>query len=78
MIDLHNARAETISVAEMKSAQDCAPTLKLSKLTEADDTKHAKSKLKNDTSRRSSASNDKSLDADEDDDKETQYRLDPK
>ena len=78
MIDLDNTREEAVNIAELKSAQDCAPTLKLSKLTEADDTKDAKSKLKNDTSRRSSSNNDKSLDADEDDDKETQYRLDPK
>ena len=77
MIDLHNARAETISVAEMKSAQDCAPSLKLSKLTD-DDCTSAKSRTKIDSSRRSSTNSDKSLDAEDDDDKETQYRLDPK
>ena len=77
MIDLDNTREEAVNIAELKSAQDCAPSLKLSKLTD-DDCTSAKSRTKIDSSRRSSTNSDKSLDAEDDDDKETQYRLDPK
>ena len=78
LIDLSNTREEDVNIAKLKSAQDCAPAPKLLKQIEADDTKHAKAKLRNDTSRRSSSNSEKTVDADEDDDKETQYRLDPK
>ena len=77
MIDLDNTREEAVNIAELKSAHDCAPSLKLSKLTD-DDCTSAKSRAKIDSSRRSSTNSDKSLDAEDDDDKETQYRLDPK
>ena len=77
MIDLDNTREEAVNIAELKSAQDCAPSLKLSKLTD-DDCTSAKSRTKIDSSRRSSTNSDKSVDTEDDDDKETQYRLDPK
>ncbi|KAI9126077.1 hypothetical protein K1719_003495 [Acacia pycnantha] len=75
LIDLRNTHEEAISVAELKSNQD----LDLSTLkTELDDIE-SNSKLlnKNDESRRSNTFSDISLDQD-DDDKETKYRLDPK
>jgi hypothetical protein len=78
LIDLHNTREETISVAELKSAQDNASEPKLFKKVGADDTKQAKAKLRTDSSRRSNSSSEKSADADEDENNETQYRLDPK
>ncbi|KAH7283712.1 hypothetical protein KP509_34G020400 [Ceratopteris richardii] len=77
LIDLRNTREEAINIAELKNAQDSAPAHKLTKLTD-DDTKSAKSRIKLDGSRRSSSNSEKSLDAEEDDDKETRYRLDPK
>ncbi|XP_028780469.1 inositol hexakisphosphate and diphosphoinositol-pentakisphosphate kinase VIP1 isoform X2 [Neltuma alba] len=76
LIDLRNTREEAISVAELKSNQDhVSSALK----TEQDDTE-SNSKLlnKNDEPRRSATFSDISLDQDDDDDKETKYRLDPK
>lgn len=76
LIDLRNTREEAISVAELKSNQDHDSS---SIKTEKEDTE-AKSKLlnKNDDIRKSNALNDISKDQDDDDDKETKYRLDPK
>jgi inositol hexakisphosphate/diphosphoinositol-pentakisphosphate kinase len=77
LIDLDNTREEAVNIAELKSARDCTPAPKLSKLTD-DDCTSAKTRTKNDNSRRSSTNSEKSVDAEEDEDKETQYRLDPK
>ncbi|KAJ1443700.1 Histidine phosphatase superfamily, clade-2 [Sesbania bispinosa] len=76
LIDLRNTREEAISVAELKSNQDHDSS---STKTEKEDTE-AKSKLvnKNDEIRKSNTLNDISMDQDDDDDKETKYRLDPK
>ncbi|KAF7802928.1 inositol hexakisphosphate and diphosphoinositol-pentakisphosphate kinase 2-like isoform X1 [Senna tora] len=76
LIDLRNTREEAISVAELKSNQD---HLSSTTKTEKDDTE-SKSKLpnKNDDLRRSSNFSNISMDQDDDDDKETKYRLDPK
>ncbi|CAJ1827941.1 unnamed protein product [Sphenostylis stenocarpa] len=76
LIDLRNTREEAISVAELRSNQDHDSS---SAKTEKEDTE-AKSKLpnKNDEIRKSITSNDISMDQDDDDDKETKYRLDPK
>ncbi|KAG4922627.1 hypothetical protein JHK86_051440 [Glycine max] len=76
LIDLRNTREEAISVAELKSNQDHDS---FSVKTEKEDTE-AKSKLlnKNDEIRKSSTLNDISMDQEDDDDKETKYRLDPK
>lgn len=76
MIDLRNTQEEAISVAELKSNQDHdSSSLK----TEKEDT-DIKPKLlnKNDDIRKSNTLNDISMDQDDDDDKETKYRLDPK
>ncbi|XVE68076.1 hypothetical protein DITRI_Ditri09bG0040200 [Diplodiscus trichospermus] len=75
LIDLRNTREEALDVAELKTSQDkCSKSTK----TEKDD-KDFPSKLSNktDDTRRSSTS-EMSIDQDDDDDKETQYRLDPK
>ncbi|XP_057447571.1 inositol hexakisphosphate and diphosphoinositol-pentakisphosphate kinase VIP2-like isoform X4 [Lotus japonicus] len=75
LIDLRNTREEAITVAELKNNQD---NNSLSVKIEKEDAE-AKSKMfyKNDETRKSSMS-DKSMDQDDDDDKETKYRLDPK
>lgn len=76
MIDLRNTREEALSVAELKSNQEHdSSSLK----TEKEDT-DIKPKLlnKNDEIRKSNTLNDISMDQDDDDDKETKYRLDPK
>lgn len=76
LIDLRNTREEAISVAELKGNQDQASsTLQ----TEQDDIEsNSKCLNNNDEPRRSNTFSDISLDQDEDDDKETKYRLDPK
>lgn len=76
LIDLRNTREEAISVAELKSNQDHYSS---STKTEKEDTE-AKSKYlhKNGEMRKSNAMNDISMGQDDDDDKETKYRLDPK
>ncbi|RZB51921.1 Inositol hexakisphosphate and diphosphoinositol-pentakisphosphate kinase VIP2 [Glycine soja] len=75
-INPKNTHEEAISVAELKSNQDHDSFFVK---TEKEDTE-AKSKLlnKNDEIRKSSTLNDISMDEDDDDDKETKYRLDPK
>ncbi|KAK1302474.1 hypothetical protein QJS10_CPB12g00824 [Acorus calamus] len=62
LIDLRNTREEAISVAEPKEDVDY----------------QSKSLAKHDDARRSSSTSEKSLDQDDDEDKETKYRLDPK
>ncbi|KAK7295321.1 hypothetical protein RJT34_18227 [Clitoria ternatea] len=76
LIDLRNTQEEAISVAELKSNQDHDPS---STKTEKEDTE-SKPKLlnKNDEIRKSNTLSDISKDQDDDDDKETKYRLDPK
>ena len=75
LIDLRNTREEAISVAELKSNQDHDSS---STKTENEDSE-AKSKLLNKNGEmRKSSLNDVSMDQDDDDDKETKYRLDPK
>lgn len=94
MIDLRNTREEAISVAaEPKSDQDehskPTNTEKEDKENHAklhvksDDRKSSMSDIpklytKNEDVRRSSTTSEISIDQDDDDDKETQYRLDPK
>ncbi|XP_022635701.1 inositol hexakisphosphate and diphosphoinositol-pentakisphosphate kinase VIP2 isoform X3 [Vigna radiata var. radiata] len=76
LIDLRNTREEAISVAELKSNQDHDSS---SVKTEKEDTE-AKSKHpnKNEEIRKSITLSDISMDQEDDDDKETKYRLDPK
>ncbi|XP_073294018.1 inositol hexakisphosphate and diphosphoinositol-pentakisphosphate kinase VIP2-like isoform X1 [Primulina huaijiensis] len=76
LIDLRNTREEAVNVAELKNNQDNDPTFPI---TGKDDTDHhSKCNGKFEGARRASFTSDMSLDQDEDDDKETKYRLDPK
>lgn len=75
MIDLRNTREEAISVAELKSNQEHDSLFTKTEKENSD----AKPKLnKNDEVRKSITLSDISMDQDDDDDKETKYRLDPK
>ncbi|XP_073158704.1 inositol hexakisphosphate and diphosphoinositol-pentakisphosphate kinase VIP2-like isoform X1 [Henckelia pumila] len=76
LIDLRNTREEAIGVTELKSNQDLnSETPRAAK----EDTDH-NFKLHGtmESTRRSSFNSDRSMDQDDDDDKETKYRLDPK
>ncbi|KAI7731148.1 hypothetical protein M8C21_006556, partial [Ambrosia artemisiifolia] len=72
LIDLRNTREEAINVAELKNSQSSTSTIENMK------DQQPKSLLKNEESRRTSFTSDRSMDQDEDDDKEIKYRLDPK
>uniref|UniRef100_A0A5B7AQP5 Inositol hexakisphosphate and diphosphoinositol-pentakisphosphate kinase n=1 Tax=Davidia involucrata TaxID=16924 RepID=A0A5B7AQP5_DAVIN len=76
LIDLRNTREEAISVAELKSNQD--QHSKSTKTGKEDADSPSKPHSWNEDSRRASFTSEKSMDLDEDDDKETKYRLDPK
>ncbi|XP_022134518.1 inositol hexakisphosphate and diphosphoinositol-pentakisphosphate kinase VIP2-like isoform X1 [Momordica charantia] len=72
LIDLRNAREEAIGVADSKSNQDH------SRITEKKDADNqSKPCSKNEDIRKPSTPSEISLDPDDDDDKETKYRLDP-
>ncbi|KAK9698402.1 hypothetical protein RND81_08G101600 [Saponaria officinalis] len=74
LIDLRLTREEAINVAELKHKQ--APC---TKSHQKEDTKHRpKPQAKNEEIRRSSTASDMSMEQDDDDEKETEYRLDPK
>ncbi|KAK4834378.1 hypothetical protein QYF36_021625 [Acer negundo] len=74
LIDLRNTREEAISVAELKSSQE-----QNSNSPNKEDTDlSSKFLVKPDETRRSNTPSEISMDQDDDDDKETQYRLDPK
>lgn len=75
MIDLRNTREEALSVAELKGSQD---NLVVSKTTKEDTEYHTKPHSRNEESRRTSFNSERSMDQDDDDDKEIKYRLDPK
>ena len=76
LIDLRNTREEAISVAELKSNQDHDSSFPK---TEKENTDAKPKHLnKNGELRKSNTLNDISMDQDDDDDKETKYRLDPK
>lgn len=76
MIDLRNTREEALSVAELKGSQD--NHLAVNKTTKEDTEHHTKPHTRNEESRRTSFNSERSMDQDDDDDKETKYRLDPK
>jgi inositol hexakisphosphate/diphosphoinositol-pentakisphosphate kinase len=83
LIDLRNTREEAISVAELKKDQelDQEPP-KIPKVTnkKEDNNFEYQTKtflIKNEDSRRTSFTSEKSIDLEDDDEKETQYRLDP-
>ncbi|XP_052195947.1 inositol hexakisphosphate and diphosphoinositol-pentakisphosphate kinase VIP2 isoform X2 [Diospyros lotus] len=73
LIDLRNTREEAISVAELRSNHDQS-----TKNGKEETEYQLKPHSKNEDARRSSFTSDKSMDQDDDDDKETKYRLDPK
>lgn len=74
LIDLRNTREEAISVAEPKNNED--PYARSSKKEDAKP--RSKCHTKNEEMRRCSTTSDRSMDQDDDDEKETEYRLDPK
>ncbi|KAM7508070.1 hypothetical protein LguiA_018523 [Lonicera macranthoides] len=80
LIDLRNTREEALSVAELKSNQDHhSPfTAKTKKEEYTTDHQSKASTIKNEDTRRTSFTSEKSMDQEDDDEKETQYRLDPK
>ncbi|KAK7266308.1 hypothetical protein RIF29_18951 [Crotalaria pallida] len=76
LIDLRNTREEAISVAELKNNQDHSLSIKSEKEDSEAKPKHYH---KNDEIRKSNTLSDmSSMDQDDDDDRETKYRLDPK
>lgn len=77
---MRNTREEALSVAELKSNQDQhSPfTTKAKKEEYTTDHQSKTSTIKNEDTRRTSFTSEKSMDQDDDDEKETQYRLDPK
>ncbi|CAO2816248.1 unnamed protein product [Amaranthus hypochondriacus] len=74
LIDLRNTREEAINVAELKS-NDSQNTQSVKK---DDAYSQSKTQTKSEDNRRSSATSDLSIDQEDDDGKETEYRLDPK
>ncbi|CAN6440302.1 unnamed protein product [Victoria cruziana] len=76
LIDLRNTREEAISVAEPKSSTE--QTFNGSRSVTEELEVVSRCQLKIDDTRRLSTTSEKSLDQEDDDDKETQYRLDPK
>ncbi|PKA60978.1 inositol hexakisphosphate/diphosphoinositol-pentakisphosphate kinase [Apostasia shenzhenica] len=75
LIDLRNTREEAINVAEPK---DGFETTVVHRSRKEDNNHHARHANKNEDARRTSSTSDKSMDQDDDEDKETKYRLDPK
>ena len=75
LIDVRNTREEAISVAELKNNQE--NSLSTNNEKEDSETK-SKNSHKNDEIRKCSTMSETSMDQDDDDDKETKYRLDPK
>ncbi|GMH30492.1 hypothetical protein Nepgr_032335 [Nepenthes gracilis] len=73
LIDLRNTREEAINVAELKSNHNQSSTS-----SKKDKEYRTKPQTRNEDVRRTSTASDKSIDQEEDDDKETEYRLDPK
>ncbi|KAJ8557135.1 hypothetical protein K7X08_002760 [Anisodus acutangulus] len=78
LIDLRNTREEALSVADLKSSQD--PDSAVNKTGNEDTEYHSKPNNKSDQDLKikGSFTSEKSTDQDDDEDKETKYRLDPK
>ncbi|KAL0377505.1 UNVERIFIED_CONTAM: Inositol hexakisphosphate and diphosphoinositol-pentakisphosphate kinase VIP2 [Sesamum radiatum] len=76
LIDLRNTREEALSVAELKSNQDNNSAVQNNGKEDTDI--HSKSQSKVEYTRKGASTGEKSMDQDDDDDKETKYRLDPK
>lgn len=73
LIDLRNTREEAISVADSKFVEDEAQFLPTKEAEH-----QQKIQVRNEDGRRSSSTSEKSLDQEDEDDRETKYRLDPK
>ncbi|CAI9272729.1 unnamed protein product [Lactuca saligna] len=78
LIDLRNTREEATNVAELKSQCQTSTTSNSMKNVKEHIDHPPKSIIKSEESRRTSFTSEKSMDQDEDDDKEIKYRLDPK
>lgn len=78
LIDLRNTREEATNVAELKSQCQTSTTSNSMKNVREQIDHQPKSIIKSEESRRTSFTSEKSMDQDEDDDKEIKYRLDPK
>ncbi|XP_020573009.1 inositol hexakisphosphate and diphosphoinositol-pentakisphosphate kinase 2-like isoform X2 [Phalaenopsis equestris] len=76
LIDLRNTREEAISVAELKFGDGNTAMIQRSRKEDSD--QHPRQTHKLEDARRNSFTSEKSLDPDDDEDKETKYRLDPK
>ncbi|KAJ0966242.1 hypothetical protein J5N97_027380 [Dioscorea zingiberensis] len=76
LIDLQNTREEAISVAELKTNNDKSSMLSKARKEETDYQPWPLNKTED--TRRSSFTSEKSIDQEDDDDKEVKYRLDPK
>ncbi|XP_068647174.1 inositol hexakisphosphate and diphosphoinositol-pentakisphosphate kinase VIP2-like isoform X2 [Aristolochia californica] len=74
LIDLRNTREEAISVTELKTNQIRTSISK----TRKEDMDYLPRSQKSEDARRTSSTSEKSLDQDDEEDKETKYRLDPK
>ncbi|XP_027153017.1 inositol hexakisphosphate and diphosphoinositol-pentakisphosphate kinase VIP2 isoform X4 [Coffea eugenioides] len=72
LIDLRNTREEAISVAGLKSSQDHESAVSITGQEDGE------SNFRNEDSRRTSFTGEKSINQEDDDNKETKYRLDPK
>ncbi|XP_047952813.1 inositol hexakisphosphate and diphosphoinositol-pentakisphosphate kinase VIP2-like isoform X2 [Salvia hispanica] len=75
LIDLRNTREEAISIAELKSNQE---TTELPSIAREDSADLQKSQINPEHVSKASLGSEKSVDLDDDDDKEPKYRLDPK
>ncbi|GJS93622.1 inositol hexakisphosphate and diphosphoinositol-pentakisphosphate kinase VIP2 isoform X1, partial [Tanacetum coccineum] len=75
LIDLRNTREEAINVAELKS--QCQDSTSIAAVKEYIDYQQ-KNVIKNEELKRTCLAGEKSMDQDDDDDKEIKYRLDPK
>lgn len=73
LIDLRNTREEAISVAEPKFTEDEATFLPTKEVEH-----RQKLQVRNEDGRTSSSTSEKSFDQEDEDDRETKYRLDPK
>ncbi|KAK8716149.1 hypothetical protein V6N13_043467 [Hibiscus sabdariffa] len=76
LIDLRNTREEALHVAELKSKQDNCPNS--AKAANANREFPQNFSIKADDMRRSHSTSEMSIDQDDNDNKETKYRLDPK
>lgn len=78
LIDLRNTREEAISVADLKSNAEQESTFVKAGTAIEDTDYQRKAHSKNEETKKTSLKSEMSIDTEDDDDKETKYRLDPK